>query len=34
VAADVSASSMGEELASGGDEGGWSRDRRVDVREK
>jgi peptidoglycan-associated lipoprotein len=34
VAADVSASSMGEELASGADEGGWSRDRRVDVREK
>ena len=34
VAADVSASSMGEELANGADEGGWSRDRRVDVREK
>jgi len=34
VAAEVSASSMGEELASGADEGGWSRDRRVDVRER
>jgi peptidoglycan-associated lipoprotein len=34
VAADMSASSMGEELASGGDESGWSRDRRVDVRER
>jgi len=34
VAADLSASSMGEELASGADEGGWSRDRRVDVRER
>jgi outer membrane protein OmpA-like peptidoglycan-associated protein len=26
----VSASSMGEEMASGMDEAGWSRDRRVD----
>jgi len=34
VASDLSASSMGEELASGADEGGWSRDRRVDVRER
>ena len=34
VAADLSASSMGEELANGADEGGWSRDRRVDVRER
>jgi hypothetical protein len=34
VAAEVSASSMGEELASGADESCWSRDRRVDVREK
>lgn len=34
LAADLSASSMGEELASGADEGGWGRDRRVDVREK
>lgn len=34
VAADVSASSMGEELANGTDESGWSRDRRVDVRER
>jgi len=34
LTADVSASSMGEELASGADESGWSRDRRVDVRER
>jgi peptidoglycan-associated lipoprotein len=34
LAAEVSASSMGEELASGADESGWGRDRRVDVREK
>ena len=34
LAADVSASSMGEELANGADESGWGRDRRVDVREK
>lgn len=34
VQANVTASSMGEELASGTDEAGWSRDRRVDVREK
>lgn len=32
--ADVSYSSMGEELASGTDEGSWSRDRRVDFRVK
>jgi peptidoglycan-associated lipoprotein len=34
VASELSSSSMGEELASGADEGGWSRDRRVDVRER
>jgi len=34
VEADVSASSMGEELANGTDEGSWARDRRVDVRER
>ena len=34
VAADLAASSMGEELANGADESGWSRDRRVDVRER
>jgi peptidoglycan-associated lipoprotein len=30
----LSASSMGEELATGSDEGSWSRDRRVDFAEK
>jgi peptidoglycan-associated lipoprotein len=34
VGAEVTASSMGEEMASGADESGWSRDRRVDVRER
>jgi peptidoglycan-associated lipoprotein len=32
--AEVTYSSMGEELASGTDEGGWAKDRRVDVRAK
>jgi peptidoglycan-associated lipoprotein len=31
---DVSYSSMGEELASGSDEGSWARDRRVDIKAK
>jgi peptidoglycan-associated lipoprotein len=34
VAAQMSASSMGEEMATGTDEGGWSKDRRVDLQEK
>jgi peptidoglycan-associated lipoprotein len=34
VAAELSASSMGEEIASGTDEGSWARDRRVDIRER
>lgn len=34
VSAKVSHSSMGEELATGEDESGWSRDRRVDVKER
>jgi peptidoglycan-associated lipoprotein len=34
VAGDVSYSSMGEELASGTDESGWARDRRVDFKLK
>ena len=34
VEAEISHSSMGEELASGADEAGWSQDRRVDIRER
>src|SRR5262249_37070238 len=34
VPASLSASSMGEEQATGSDESGWARDRRVDLREK
>ncbi len=34
VGAEGSASTRGDELASRADEGGWSRDRRVDVRER
>jgi peptidoglycan-associated lipoprotein len=34
MAAELSASSMGEEIASGTDEGSWARDRRVDIRER
>lgn len=34
VDASLSASSMGEELATGSDEGSWSRDRRVDFQER
>lgn len=34
VSADVSYSSMGEELATGTDEASWARDRRVDVKER
>ncbi len=34
AANDVSYSSMGEELASGTDEGSWARDRRVDIKAK
>ena len=34
VEADVSYSSMGEEIASGTDEGSWAKDRRVDVKVK
>jgi peptidoglycan-associated lipoprotein len=34
VDAQLSHSSMGEELATGSDEGSWSRDRRVDLQEK
>ena len=30
----LSSSSMGEELATGSDEGSWSRDRRVDFQER
>ena len=33
-AANISSTSMGEEMASGTDEASWSRDRRVDVRPK
>jgi peptidoglycan-associated lipoprotein len=34
VSSGLSASSMGEELATGTDEGSWSRDRRVDLTER
>jgi peptidoglycan-associated lipoprotein len=34
VEANISHSSMGEEMASGQDEAGWSRDRRVEIRQK
>ncbi|MDH5671579.1 MAG: OmpA family protein [Myxococcales bacterium] len=34
VEAEMSHSSMGEEMSSGSDEAGWSRDRRVDFRER
>jgi peptidoglycan-associated lipoprotein len=34
VQAQMSASSMGKEMATGSDEGGWSKDRRVDLQEK
>jgi peptidoglycan-associated lipoprotein len=34
IEAEVSYSSMGEELAAGSDEGGWAKDRRVDFRTK
>jgi len=34
VQAKLSSSSMGEELATGTDEGGWAKDRRVDLAEK
>ena len=34
VSANLSSSSMGEEQATGSDESGWARDRRVDLREK
>ena len=34
VQAEMSHSSMGEELASGQDEAGWSKDRRVDIRQR
>ena len=34
VTAELSYSSMGEELATGTDESGWSRDRRVDFKER
>jgi peptidoglycan-associated lipoprotein len=30
----LSVSSMGEEMASGSDEAGWARDRRVDIKGK
>lgn len=34
VKAKISNSSMGEEMASGSDESGWARDRRVDLKER
>ena len=34
ITAELSYSSMGEELATGEDESGWSRDRRVDFKER
>jgi outer membrane protein OmpA-like peptidoglycan-associated protein len=34
VEAEITHSSMGEELATGADEAGWSKDRRVDLRQR